>query len=84
MNTGAIISAGGMRVFRQGEHWHREEEAAIPSRKRLEVGQTEERIGAPELTDANGVGCAMRPRPAKDEEVRPEDPEQVKGVSDGW
>jgi hypothetical protein len=26
----------------------------------------------------------MRPRPAKDEAVRPEDPEQVKGVSDGW
>ena len=25
----------------------------------------------------------MRPRPAKDEAVRPEDPEQVKGVSDG-
>ena len=48
-----------------------------------EGGQTEERSGAPELTDANGVGCAMRPRPAKDEAVRPEDPEQVKGVSDG-
>ena len=43
-------------------------------------GQTEERIGAPELTHSNGVGCAMRPRPAKDEDVRPEDPEQVVGV----
>jgi hypothetical protein len=50
----------------------------------MEVGQTKERIGAPELTDANGVGCAMRPRPAKDEEIRPENPEKVKSVSDGW
>ena len=33
-----------------------------------DTDQTEERIGAPELTDSNGVGCAMRPRPAKDEE----------------
>ena len=46
----------------------------------MDTDQTEERIGAPELTDSNGVGCAMRPRPAKDEDVRPEDPEQVVGV----
>ena len=48
-----------------------------------DTDQTEERIGAPELTDSNGVGCAMRPRPAKDEDVRPEDPEQVGGVRNG-
>jgi hypothetical protein len=42
-----------------------------------ESRQTEERIGAPELTDSHGVGCAMRPRPAKDEDVRDEEPEQV-------
>ena len=34
-------------------------------------GQTEERIGAPELTHSNGVGCAMRPRPAKRYESDP-------------
>ena len=26
------------------------------------------------LTDSNGVGCAMRPRPAKDSDVRSKDP----------
>jgi hypothetical protein len=34
-------------------------------------------VEVPELTDSNGVGCAMRPRPAKDEDASPEDPEQV-------
>ena len=40
-------------------------------------------MSAPELTDSNGVGCAMRPRPAKDSDVRPEDPQQVYGVRVG-
>ena len=54
-----------------------------PRRQRAHRGQTQARREAPELTDSNGVGCAMRPRPAKDSDARPEDPQQVYGVRVG-